>query len=70
MRTPLKHQANKPKYSKEFYKKYERQTKPYRYSAHKATQQAKPQNVKVNNTWQNQNRQIQQHFSNNMEDNI
>ena len=40
------------------------------YNAHKATRQAKPQNIKVNNTYQNQNRQIQQHFSSNMEDNI
>jgi len=64
------HQANKPKYSKQFHKKDERQTKPCRYNAHKAIRQAKPPNIKVNNTYQNQNRQIQQHFSSNMEDNI
>jgi len=64
------HQANKPKYSKQFLKKDERQTKPCRYNAHKATRQANPQNIKVNNTYQTQNRQIQQHFSSNMKDNI
>jgi len=40
------------------------------HNAHKATRQEKPQTFKVNNTYQNQNRQIQQHFSHNMEDNI
>ena len=32
--------------------KDERRTKPCRYNAHKATRQAKPQNIKVNNTYQ------------------